>query len=332
MFVSFWAVSAYFDHFLMTIVFCVAFGVLAEIFTKMVMEGEGLKQPGKLHLSDVASTEREMLRKLEEERIKQELEILEIMKAEEELEIEKKLLLEKSLVEEKESYRHFSEVPAVPEEDENPPALPNKDFLNVDITESRSILSGSEEKYEEGEVEAEAEHEDEDEDEAPPPVPSRDFFDITVNDEDSFEADSMEVNTATEPFTGNVGSETFDPFQNQAQNEDPDQINNLISTAEESLVEVKCYEGDENEVNNKIVTMLETTMDMMDKRHFPDSMDLLSSPENEEKLIDFENDLSADEGINFENQNIEENNFEYDKTNESLDSPGNQIFRCQIST
>ena len=92
MFVSFWAVSAYFDHFLMTIVFCVAFGVLAEIFTKMVMEGEGLKQPGKLHLRDVASTEREMLRELEEERIKQELEILEIMKAEEELEIEKKLL------------------------------------------------------------------------------------------------------------------------------------------------------------------------------------------------------------------------------------------------
>ena len=288
------------------------------------MEGEGLKQPGKLHLRDVASTEREMLRELEEERIKQELEILEIMKAEEELEIEKKLLLEKSLVEEKESYRHFSEVPAVPEEDENPPALPNKDFLNVDITER------SEEKYEEGEVEVE--HEGKDEDEAPPPVPSRDFFDITVNDEDSFEADSMEVNTTTEPFTGNVGSETFDPFQNQAQNEDPDQINNLISTAEESLIGLKCYEGDENEVNNKIVTMLETTMDMMDKRHFPDSMDLLSSPENEEKLIDFENDLSPDEGINFENQNIEENNFEYDKTNESLDSPGNQILRCQIST
>merc|ERR1711936_393367 len=65
---------------------------------------------------------------------------------------------------------------------------------------------------------------------------------------------------------------------------------------------------------------------MMDKRHFPDSMDLLSSPENEEKLIDFENDLSPDEGINFENQNIEENNFEYDKTNESLDSPDSQNF------
>jgi len=34
MFVGFWATSAYFDHFLLTTVFCIAFGVVAEIVTK----------------------------------------------------------------------------------------------------------------------------------------------------------------------------------------------------------------------------------------------------------------------------------------------------------
>ena len=81
--------------------------------------------------------------------------------------------------------------------------------------------------------------------------------------------------------------------------------------------------------------MLETTMDMMDKRHFPDSEDLISSPENvsenEEKLIDFENDVSTDEGINFEiqhNDDKSENIFDNDKTSESLlDSPG-KLYKC----
>ena len=31
MFVGFWATSAYFDHFLLTGVFCIAFGVVAEV-------------------------------------------------------------------------------------------------------------------------------------------------------------------------------------------------------------------------------------------------------------------------------------------------------------
>ena len=39
-FVAFWAVSAYFDHFLMTTVFCIAFGVLTEIMVKTVYGGE----------------------------------------------------------------------------------------------------------------------------------------------------------------------------------------------------------------------------------------------------------------------------------------------------
>lgn len=40
MFVGFWATSAYFDHFLLTTVFCIAFGVVAEIVTKSLFSGE----------------------------------------------------------------------------------------------------------------------------------------------------------------------------------------------------------------------------------------------------------------------------------------------------
>ena len=40
MFLLFWAVSAYFDHFLMTGVFCVAGGVLAEIYVKVRASNE----------------------------------------------------------------------------------------------------------------------------------------------------------------------------------------------------------------------------------------------------------------------------------------------------
>jgi len=36
MFVGFWAISAYFDHFLLTGVFCIAFGVFGEIITKTI--------------------------------------------------------------------------------------------------------------------------------------------------------------------------------------------------------------------------------------------------------------------------------------------------------
>ena len=40
MFVTFWAVSAYFDHFLMTTVFCITFGVISEIFVKTAYGGD----------------------------------------------------------------------------------------------------------------------------------------------------------------------------------------------------------------------------------------------------------------------------------------------------
>ena len=383
MFVTFWAVSAYFDHFLMTIVFCVAFGVLAEIYSKIMMEGDGATRPVKI--DDVAEEEKKMLKKLEEERIKQELEIVEIMKAEEELERQKKLLIEKSQIEEgndqeeNESHNQVFEIKEVPvahtvdtdsdvmvvheeeeeeEEEDIPPALPSKDFVNIAVCESSNLLSDSDAKIEE--VEIDNEDEEEFEDEAPPPVPCRDFFDVTVNEEeDCFETEiidtresglplqdeeetqnalvdkdietttSVEVNENGEP-------ESLDQTEVIGQIEEQNTINNLIFTrVEETQIEPKHCVLDENEVNNKIVSMLETTMDMMDKRHFPDSEDLISSPENvsenEEKLIDFENDVSTDEGINFEiqhNDDKSENIFDNDKTSESLlDSPG-KLYKC----
>ena len=400
MFVTFWAMSAYFDHFLMTIVFCVAFGVLAEIYSKTVMEGDETKSPVKIEIDNVADEERKMLKKLEEKKIKQELEILEIMKAEEELERQKKLLMEMSQIKEKdtpeklESQNPVSEMVEVPvaravdpvsvvheieednppsppskdflneahvldpvhvyeEENDNPPALPSKDFLNITDCENRDLLSRSEDKDEELEVKNEDDEEVEEEFEAPPPVPCRDFFDVTVNDEeDSFVADNFETKDSshlslqdqqdtsnfyddkgieTAAVIENTGSETFNQTQIIGQIEDQNKINNLISPTEEDCqIEPKQCVEDEDEVNNKIVSMLETTMDMMDKRHFPDSEDLISSPENisenEEKLIDFENDPSTDEGVNFEIQHNDdkfENISDDDKANESLlDSPG----------
>merc|ERR1711953_1200283 len=78
MFVTFWAVSAYFDHFLMTTVFCIAFGVLSEIFVKTAYGGETEKTPTDLEmqkkqLEDLVSlaTEQEqgLAREEEEERV-----------------------------------------------------------------------------------------------------------------------------------------------------------------------------------------------------------------------------------------------------------------------
>ena len=41
MFVGFWATSAYFDHFLLTGVFCIAYGVVAEVRYKPIKHVNG---------------------------------------------------------------------------------------------------------------------------------------------------------------------------------------------------------------------------------------------------------------------------------------------------
>ena len=47
LYVVFYVISAYFDHFLISFVFCIAFGVISEIMTKY-MNGEQISHPTKV--------------------------------------------------------------------------------------------------------------------------------------------------------------------------------------------------------------------------------------------------------------------------------------------
>ena len=71
MFVLFWAISAYFDHLLMTMVFCIAFGVFAEIYVKKFINEEDFDRE---RSSPEAEKYREVLKMLEEEKSRQEKE------------------------------------------------------------------------------------------------------------------------------------------------------------------------------------------------------------------------------------------------------------------
>ena len=81
MFVTFWAVSAYFDHFLMTTVFCIAFGVLSEILVKTVYGGETENTPTELdtnkkQLEDLVSLASEQEQDLASEEKEEEGEVI----------------------------------------------------------------------------------------------------------------------------------------------------------------------------------------------------------------------------------------------------------------
>merc|ERR1711953_300949 len=81
MFVTFWAVSAYFDHFLMTTVFCIAFGVLSEILVKTVYGGETENTPTELEtkkkqLEDLVSLASEQEQDLASEEKEEEGEVI----------------------------------------------------------------------------------------------------------------------------------------------------------------------------------------------------------------------------------------------------------------
>ena len=83
MFVTFWAVSAYFDHFLMTTVFCIAFGVLSEILVKTVYGGETENTPTELdtkkkQLEDLVSLASEQKQDLASEEKEEEGEVIHV--------------------------------------------------------------------------------------------------------------------------------------------------------------------------------------------------------------------------------------------------------------
>ena len=83
MFVTFWAMSAYFDHFLMTTVFCIAFGVLSEILVKTVYGGETENTPTELdtnkkQLEDLVSLASEQEQDLASEEKEEEGEVIHV--------------------------------------------------------------------------------------------------------------------------------------------------------------------------------------------------------------------------------------------------------------
>merc|ERR1711887_257321 len=129
MFVGFWAISAYFDHFLLTGVFCIAFGVFGEIITKTIY-GE--------NIGNNLETQKEELKKLLEkvQNEKEDNEDNELLEIEESLHCvenpEPQIHVEEfnpEIVEREEEKEEKEEEEVDEEEDEDgPPPLPTRDY------------------------------------------------------------------------------------------------------------------------------------------------------------------------------------------------------------
>jgi len=136
MFVGFWAISAYFDHFLLTGVFCIAFGVLGEIMTKMIY-GENIGKNLEIQKEEL----KRLLEIVEKEKMQPEDELFEIQQnivhQEETLciktdkEIQPKILEEEE-EDEEEDEEEENEMENQEEEDE-PPPLPTRDYETENI-------------------------------------------------------------------------------------------------------------------------------------------------------------------------------------------------------
>merc|ERR1712198_535491 len=149
MFVSFWAVSAFFDHFLLTGVFCIAFGVFGEIMTK-ILYGEHLSRDLQHHKEELKT----LLQKVQDEEEKETL----VTKDVDYEPDEKHSALD---VKEKEGTKYGSE-----EQEVEPPPLPTKDFEanNEEAAEEPPPLPTKDFEFNE-----------EDSVEQPPPLPTKDY-------------------------------------------------------------------------------------------------------------------------------------------------------------
>ena len=144
MFVTFWAVSAYFDHFLMTTVFCIAFGVLSEIFVKTAYGGEADKTPTELEtkkkqLEDLVSLATEQEQDLAREDKEEEGRVIDV---------DKETTIDVDVEEEEEEMDEMEEM----DDDGPPPPLPVRDYgddqkdiktedLLIDLTEGSDLES-----------------------------------------------------------------------------------------------------------------------------------------------------------------------------------------------
>jgi len=132
MFVGFWAISAYFDHFLLTGVFCIAFGVFGEIITKTIY-GDNIGN----NLETQKEELKRLLEKVQNETEYNEddelLEIEENLNCEEHPEPQKYVEEIKPEIvehEEEKEEKEFDEEEEEEEEEEEdgPPPLPTRDY------------------------------------------------------------------------------------------------------------------------------------------------------------------------------------------------------------
>ena len=401
MFLLFWAVSAYFDHFLMTGVFCVAGGVLAEIYVKVVLEpgaGDQQQQVG-------GEREQEVLQELEEERRRQEEEIQELIREEQEIERERKLLdeatakrAERKKAKQSEEPKPDSEVAPITE---GPPAVPSRDFTRESASVHEEVDKGSTDPCLAAVI-------GEPEEDAPPPLPSRDFSNVSsslIEDEDMKDADCCAASSATsvQDFFDVTVNEDEDYIDNPPPLPSKDFVNTNIETREEeknvsdscfSVTEkvIEAYEtsdyleetpppvpnrdffnvtvqededvhaiiddnGSENQIDAGLIDVEEVIREVEENKETTNESDPTISDLNEpaidskkvelisfstavnkhdEKLIDFENDETSDEGIHIshtntlsedilDNESISINMSDNDQANKSLDSPGNGL-------
>jgi len=120
MFVGFWAISAYFDHFLLTGVFCIAFGVFGEIMTK-VMYGEKISRDLEQQKEELKS----LLDMVEKDDIKYE--------AEENVSELNKVIEQEPHAIPSEEIEDTAMVLEDEEDEEEPPPLPARDYETENI-------------------------------------------------------------------------------------------------------------------------------------------------------------------------------------------------------
>lgn len=136
MFLGFWMTSAYFDHLLMTAVFCIAFGVGAELITKFIY-GE------KMAAYDLSKQKEELQSLMEQSRIEKERETIretlkDIDSPTKETYAANEAVWQKNDAEEEEEYGEDYEEEN--DDEEEPPPLPVKDYdYTVDGPEEMSL-------------------------------------------------------------------------------------------------------------------------------------------------------------------------------------------------
>lgn len=134
MFVGFWAISAYFDHFLLTGVFCIAFGVLGEIMTKMIygenigknleIQKEELKRLLEIVEKEKTQPEEDELFEIQQNIVHQE----EILCIKTDKEIRTQILEQEEEDEEEDKEEEEENEMENQEEEDEPPPLPTRDY------------------------------------------------------------------------------------------------------------------------------------------------------------------------------------------------------------